>query len=227
MIMYVFKDNMELEMLFRMLSACLCGLAVGYERTRHQKSAGIRTYIIVAVGAAVFTMVSKYGFLDVLGDGQKVDVSRVACNIVTGVGFLGAGTIFFRGNRIMGLATSAGIWTMAAIGMAIGNGMYIVAGVATGLLVLVQTTLQQPRWIRFGAKIPGKIIVCMDDKMKTLERLEQVLKEHKISISTSHMKRHKDHAVTYTFSVLMPEQTDVMEMVSLIAAIPSVRSIDM
>ena len=87
-------DSLNFEFIFRCLLAGLCGGVAGFERTKHQKAAGLRTYIIVAVGAALFTIASKYGFLDVVHNGIRLDVSRVACNIVTGVGFLGAGTIF-------------------------------------------------------------------------------------------------------------------------------------
>lgn len=226
MIKYIFPNNLQLEFAFRLAIACVCGLSVGYERTKHRKSAGVRTYIIVAIGAAIFTMVSKYGFLDALGEGARVDVSRVACNIVTGVSFLGAGVIFVRGNRITGLNTSAGIWVMAAIGMAIGNGMYVIAIVATTLVVLIQTLLQNRRFRGFELKIPGRITVCMDDHAKTLRKFEAVLDEQNINITTSHIKRHKDDMLTYTFGVQMPEQTDTSELVSKIAGIPSVRSID-
>ena len=119
--------------------AGLCGGVAGFERTKHQKAAGLRTYIIVAVGAALFTIASKYGFLDVVHNGIRLDVSRVACNIVTGVGFLGAGTIFMYGNQIRGLVTSAGIWVMAAVGMAVGAGMYVLAIIATAITVVIQS----------------------------------------------------------------------------------------
>ena len=227
MTFYIFENNLEAEMICRMLIACICGIAVGFERTKHQKAAGVRTYLIVAVGATIFTMVSKYGFLEMVGDGQRVDVARVASNIVTGVGFLGAGTIFLRGNRITGLTTSAGIWAMAAIGMAFGNGMYIIAIVATVLIIFVQITLQHQRFAHLNVRTSGRITVSMDDKMKTLETLEAVLQEEKIEIETTHIKRNKENNVTYTFGVLMPEDIDVSAVVSKIARIRSVRSIDM
>lgn len=224
---YTISNNMDMELVLRCLLACICGFVVGFERTKHQKAAGIRTYIIVAVGAALFTIISKYGFTDAIGNGLRVDVSRVACNIVTGVGFLGAGTIFMRGNRIQGLATSAGIWAMAAIGMAIGTGMYLVGIVATVIVFGVQTFFSKFAHGRFGIKIPGKLIVNMNDDEKTLERLEKVLEKAQIEISSSHIKRNKDHMLTYTFGLQMPEGIDVQEIVEQISKIKSVRSIDL
>lgn len=225
MVKYVFPNHLQLEIIFRLLVVVLCGLGIGYERTKHRKSAGVKTYIIVAIGAAIFTMVSKFGFLDALGGGAGVDVSRVACNIVTGVSFLGAGMIFERGNRITGLNTSAGIWVMAAIGMAVGNGMYIIAFVATLLVIAVQAMLQNRKFRGFEPMVSGKIVVCMDEHMKTLKSLEKILEEQNISITTSHIKRHKDNMLTYTFGIQMPEQLETSEVVAQIASIPSVRSI--
>ena len=203
--MYIYPDCMEIELGIRLLISCICGFLVGMERTKNQKVAGIRTYIIVAMGATIFTMVSKYGFLDAVGGGVRVDVSRVACNIVTGVSFLGAGTIFVRGNRITGLTTAAGIWVMAAIGMAMGNGMYVIGGVATGLVLIIQCLLKHPKFKSFTVKVPGHLTVTMDDKMKSLDKLEKVLEAYKIIISTTHIKRHKDNTLTYDFQIQMPE----------------------
>ncbi len=103
----LFPDYMQLECIVRMLVACVLGVLVGLERSRKHKAAGIRTYVIVAVCAAIFTMVSKYGFLDVAAEKTRVDVSRVAHTIVTGVSFLGAGVIFSKGDKIQGITTAA------------------------------------------------------------------------------------------------------------------------
>lgn len=96
----------------------LCGGAIGYERSRQFKSAGIRTHIVVAVGAALTTLVSKYGFYDVLAmHNISLDPSRIAAQIISGVGFLGAGMILTGHTKVSGLTTAAGIWGTAAIGM--------------------------------------------------------------------------------------------------------------
>lgn len=115
----------------RLLLAAFCGALVGFERKRRNKDAGIRTHVLVAVGAALFSILSEFGF------GSYGD-DRIAANIVTGVGFLGAGVIFLRGRNVTGLTTAAGIWTVAGIGMAAGLGMYALAGVATLLVVVLQ-----------------------------------------------------------------------------------------
>lgn len=134
-----FSGYSDLVLVIRIILAGICGGIIGVERTLRQKDAGFRTHIIVAMGAALMVIISKYGFLDIVFlDSVQVDVSRVASNIITGISFLGAGMIFVKGISIKGLTTAAGIWVTAAVGMAMGAGLYIVSLVAVVLLLLVQ-----------------------------------------------------------------------------------------
>lgn len=127
---------MEQSFLFnlmgRILVAALCGLIVGYERENRLKEAGIKTHMIVSVAACLMMMISKYGFMDM---DSVQDPSRIAAQIVSGVGFLGAGIIFVRNQSVSGLTTAAGLWSTAGIGMAIGTGM-IAMGIFVTILVL-------------------------------------------------------------------------------------------
>lgn len=133
---------MQTEFMIRILLAGICGAVIGYERKSRNKEAGIRTHIIVSMGAALIMIVSKYGFSDILGaTGIALDPSRIAAQIVTGVGFLGAGMIFMRKNTISGLTTAAGIWATSAIGMAIGSGLYLIGIMTTLLIVVIQIIL--------------------------------------------------------------------------------------
>jgi putative Mg2+ transporter-C (MgtC) family protein len=118
--------------------ALLLSALIGLEREVRQKSAGLRTHTLVGVGAALFMLISKYGFTDVLEPGRVVlDPSRVAAQIVTGVGFLGAGIIFVRRDSVRGLTTAAAIWVTAAIGACAGAGLPILAAATTGIYLLV------------------------------------------------------------------------------------------
>src|SRR6202050_11009 len=118
--------------------ALILSAAVGLEREIRQKNAGLRTHTLVGVGAALFMLISKYGFSDVLESRLVVvDPSRVAAQIVTGVGFLGAGLIFVRRDSVRGLTTAASIWVTAAIGAASGAGLAILALLAVGIYFLV------------------------------------------------------------------------------------------
>lgn len=134
-----FNGYSDMVLVIRIILAGICGGIIGVERTLRQKDAGFRTHIIVAMGAALMVIISKYGFLDIVFlDSVQVDVSRVASNIITGISFLGAGMIFVKGISIKGLTTAAGIWVTAAVGMAMGAGLYVVALVSVILLLLVQ-----------------------------------------------------------------------------------------
>ena len=127
-------DNAYL--LVRILISCLCGACIGLERSRRQKDAGIRTHMIVALGSALAIIVSKYGFFDILQfEGLRADASRIASNVITGVGFLGAGVIFVKDVSIKGLTTAAGIWSTASVGLAIGAGMYTIGIGATLIMI--------------------------------------------------------------------------------------------
>ena len=124
----------ELQHLISVLAAVVLGFAIGYERKLRFKEAGIRTHTIVCAGSALIMVVSKYGF----GDSAEVDASRVAAQIVSGIGFLGAGIIIYRKHEIHGLTTAAGVWATSGVGMAAGAGLYIVAAGATVILIAVQ-----------------------------------------------------------------------------------------
>ncbi len=124
----------ELQHLISVLAAVVLGFAIGYERKLRFKEAGIRTHTIVCAGSALIMVVSKYGF----GDSAEADASRVAAQIVSGIGFLGAGIIIYRKHEIHGLTTAAGVWATSGVGMAAGAGLYIVAAGATVILIAVQ-----------------------------------------------------------------------------------------
>ena len=128
---------MELEFILRIFIAALLGGAIGLEREYRDKAAGFRTHFLVALGSALFMFVSAYGFEGALTtDAHRWDVSRVASQVVSGIGFIGAGTIIFQKNAVRGLTTAAGVWVTAAIGLACGGGMYILAATATALVLL-------------------------------------------------------------------------------------------
>ncbi|MBM6993021.1 MAG: MgtC/SapB family protein [Prevotella sp.] len=124
-------DALIIDNTLRLVVAMLLGGVVGLEREYRSKDAGFRTHFLVALGAALFTIISQYGFVD----GVK-DTSRVAAQVVSGIGFIGAGLIVFQKNMVRGLTTAAGLWVTAAIGMACGVGMYLLATIVTVLILL-------------------------------------------------------------------------------------------
>jgi len=129
---------MEYEFLIRITVAAVLGGLIGLEREYRAKEAGFRTHFLVAMGSALFMVVSAYGFGEAMvSDLHRWDVSRVAAQVVSGIGFIGAGTIIFRKseNVVVGLTTAAGLWVTAAIGLACGGGLYVLS-VGSTLLVL-------------------------------------------------------------------------------------------
>ena len=145
----LFPEMPQLEMVLKLVMATLFGGVVGYERELSDKPAGLRTHILVCLGSALFTLASLFGF------GQGSDPARVAAQVVTGVGFLGAGTILRTGATVRGLTTAASIWAVAAVGVAVGVGMYLLAVVSTFLVAGV---------LRFSGKLSsngdGQKLIC-------------------------------------------------------------------
>ena len=137
-------DN--LEFLIRLLLSAGLGALVGLERSKRQKEAGVRTHCIIACTSALFMILSKYAFVDTAigADGLRgADPARIAAQVVSGISFLGAGVIFKNGNSIRGLTTAAGMWGTAAIGMAVGAGMYWLGLIEAAILVAIQIILHR------------------------------------------------------------------------------------
>ncbi|WP_010579541.1 MgtC/SapB family protein [Liquorilactobacillus vini] len=129
----------NIDWLMRLFVSGICGCLIGYERSRQRKSAGIRTHMVVAIASALFMIISKYGFADMVNiKSIALDPSRIAAQIVSGISFIGAGTILVRKDQVSGLTTAAGVWATSAIGMAEGAGLYSIGIAATFLLVVIQ-----------------------------------------------------------------------------------------
>ncbi|MBX2920878.1 MAG: MgtC/SapB family protein [Chitinophagaceae bacterium] len=132
------------EILIRLLLASLFGALIGLERERKDWTAGLRTHMMVCVGSCLIMMVSAFGFADILGgDHITLDPSRIAAQVISGIGFIGAGTILFlKQGTIRGLTTASGLWTVAAIGLATGGGLYFAASATTVIALIILWALQ-------------------------------------------------------------------------------------
>lgn len=180
-------ETLQLQYLFRILLAGICGIIIGLERKNRSKEAGIRTHFVVACGAALMMVVSKYGFFDIikgdafLGADVRLDPSRIASTIASGIGFLGAGMIFVHRNTITGLTTAAGIWATSGVGMAIGAGLYSVGVFATALILGAQILLHLNfKWI---AVPRTKVIIIKDvDRKDYQEYIMDKFEEMGISV---------------------------------------------
>lgn len=143
---------MTIEFILRISFAALLGGIIGLEREYRAKEAGFRTHFLVGMGAAIFMILSKYGYDDVVkAELVRLDPSRIAAQVVSGIGFIGAGCIIFQKHVVRGLTTAAGLWVTSAIGLACGSGLYILAGSATVLVVICLETVSFIH-NHFGAK---------------------------------------------------------------------------
>lgn len=170
----MFNSELPVALFFflRLILACICGGAIGIERQQRIKVAGTRTHMVVALAAALMMIVSKYGFLDVMGEpGVSWDVSRVAAGIITGIGILGGGVIFIgRQGHVSGITTAVGIWATIGIGMALGSGMYVMSIGTTVIMLFIQWVLHKNLWV---VKQPTRVQVCfrLPQGMRDYEKL--------------------------------------------------------
>ena len=180
-----------LPFVVRIVIAAACGAAIGLERTLRQKEAGIRTHIIVALGAALMMIISKYGFFDIICyDSINIDGSRLASNIITGVSFLGSGIIIFKGS-VKGLTTAAGVWTTAGIGMALGAGMYGIAIISTILLIAVQICIYRFLPIENTETVP--VVLKLKNEPESLDKIKDLLDKKGCVIVSSSVEKKGDY----------------------------------
>ncbi len=198
--------------IIRLLVSGICGAFIGFERSRRQKDAGIRTHMIVALGAALAMIVSKYGFFDLAQfESIKTDPSRVASSVVSGVGFLGAGVIFVRDISIKGLTTAAGIWTTASVGLAIGAGMYTVGIAATIVMVLFQLFFH-----RFFSRLENTVnefTVIVKDTPDAVKHFRKMLADNKLYLEKCKMTRNADSTICLDITIKKARTTSMDEII--------------
>lgn len=210
-------STLGFDYVLRMVLACLCGVCIGWERKNRAKEAGIRTHCIVACGAALMMIISKYGFTDsVIGENgvRGADGARIAAQVVSGIGFLGAGMIFVHKNTITGLTTAAGVWTTAGIGMALGAGMYFVGFSATIIILIVQIVLhrnskltQTPKMMMFS--------LYSDGEPYFQKRLYKELADMDIHVYSADVSNNSETGkFHYVLTIELPNEIDEETLVS-------------
>lgn len=186
-------DN--LEFFIRIVLAAILGALVGLERSKRQKEAGVRTHCIIACTSALFMILSKYAFVDTaIGtDGLRgADPARIAAQVVSGISFLGAGVIFKNGNSIRGLTTAAGMWGTAAIGMAVGAGMYWLGLIEAAILVAIQIILHRFP-VGADALTTQEILVEMEDTPELQAQFDALLQAHHGQVVDSSLSRDEGY----------------------------------
>lgn len=208
----------DLHLLLRMIVACICGFAIGFERKNRAKDAGIRTHCIVAVASAMMMIVSKYGFNDMiegmmfLDADVRLDPSRMAQGIVTGVGFLGSGLIFHQRGSTQGLTTAAGIWATSGIGMALGAGMYRIGVFTTIIMLIIQYFLHARN--RFTKTHKTKLLRVFGVSEEGYEkRMIEELAQKQISVSDVSIVKNENNEIDYTFHIEIADDKSEEEIV--------------
>lgn len=189
------------EFVLRLFVAAMLGGVIGLEREYRAKEAGFRTHFLVALGSGLFMILSQFGFDDVLAHYQQVslDPSRIASQVVTGIGFIGAGTIIFQKHVVRGLTTAAGLWVTSAIGMTAGAGMYVLS-IATTVLVLLCLEALYFILQHFGTR--NITVTFSTPKEENIQPVLQRLRDKEIIIDSYEMTR-KDTSSGHYFVVTM------------------------
>jgi putative Mg2+ transporter-C (MgtC) family protein len=216
----------DMELALRLGAAALLGSLIGFERERLLWAAGLRTHMLVCVGSCLVMVVSAYGFSGVLGRYVVLDPSRMAAQVITGVGFLGAGSIILRNEVVKGLTTAASLWAVAAVGLAVGGGLYI-AAVMTTVIILVILAGIKPLEERFrSGRGPVELRLRAPHGIMSLGYLEQTLgwraaRVKQLVVTSSELAGADE--VTMTLAAQPARDTD--ELIRLLAGLPAVTGV--
>lgn len=226
-----FSLSQYAEFFIRVLIACVCGAAIGYERSKRLKEAGIRTHIIVCCAAALTMIVSKYGFADLVTEegtalyGTKgTDPARLAAQVIGGVSFLGAGIIFRNGNSIKGLTTAAGIWATAGIGLAIGAGMYVIGIFTTAVVAAIQI-LMHKYTIGVDSMVVGRMHCVVSHSAEFRKALNEYIEEHGMQILEVKIDFLEDGSAAYNLTLRMRHDVTVNDLSEFLESVGDVRDV--
>jgi putative Mg2+ transporter-C (MgtC) family protein len=187
--------TLQLDLSLRLVLAAVLGAMIGAEREIHGHPAGIRTHMLVALGSGLFTVLSIHGFGQ--GPGVPIDPTRIAAQIVSGIGFLGAGAILKDGIVIRGLTTAASLWATAAVGMAAGAGEYVIGSVGAGIVLISLWPLNALAERLHGSATPEVQVRLQLDRVDLVGRVSSILLENKLeigSISTQRLSKNSYQA---------------------------------
>lgn len=182
----------EIDVIIRIILSCILGGLIGLERESLNKSAGFRTHILVCVGSALIMIVSQDMYYAYQGS-VSPDPGRIAAQVVSGIGFLGAGTIMREGVTVKGLTTAASLWVVAGVGLAVGAGFYFPALITTGVVFLTLIYLGKVERLMSGNINTNTFIVIAEDAPEQIGRVSSILGEYKISILNLQINRRKEN----------------------------------
>jgi putative Mg2+ transporter-C (MgtC) family protein len=213
----------DYEIALRILLACVFGGIVGFQRERHESPAGFRTHILVSLGAAVIMILSMYGFADFTT--VTKDPARLAAQVVSGIGFLGAGTILRDGGSVKGLTTAASLWVVSAIGLAAGAGYYFLAFLVTCLVFITLERSVEHHFFRSKQVIR---VVTVNGTCK-VQDINRIIESHKIiseNISMTFLKEEQNKT-TFEYTLRNPfKRIDTEEIIEDLKTVDGVYSVE-
>ncbi len=213
----------DLEAVGRLALAFILGAALGLERETHDRPAGLRTFILVCTGSTLVMLVS-ISLRGLYPSTIGVDPGRIAAQVVTGIGFLGAGTIMHEGPFIRGLTTAAGLWVVAAIGLAAGAGFYVEAVATTAMALISLTVLARVERSYIGAKGYSLVTVVTADQPGQLGRVASALGERGVDIKDIRMVPREQGLVEIELRVRVPHREGFQQAMQTLSALPGVKS---
>lgn len=204
-------EYLELQGIFflRMLLACVCGIVLGIERQHRTKSAGVRTHLMIAIASALMMLISKYGFLDIIGtqEGVSVDVSRVAAGIITGIGIFGGVIYIGKMGTASGVTTIAGVWVTVGIGMACGAGMYLLSIGTTAIVLIFQYALHNDLWIvRQNTRL--KVALRLENGWEEFQKVADDLSRQHIELRQVKWERKDDKVLELKCLAAITDKAD-------------------
>ncbi|OIJ17108.1 magnesium transporter MgtC [Anaerobacillus alkalilacustris] len=220
-------------MMLRLVVAAILGGIIGVEREYHKHPAGFRTHLLVCVGACLIMLLAMFGFQGYMEENIQYvnfDPSRLAAYVVSGIGFLGAGTILVQGYTVRGLTTAASIWVVAGIGLSVGVGMYFAAIFTTGIVILSLMFLNKvdESFSRKKEKTEA-IVIHAESKDTTLLSIINIFEENKINVKKVMVERDKTsekfELLRYQLKVVYPNQTVKLTAIDLLYKLPQVHKV--
>ncbi|MCD5566741.1 MgtC/SapB family protein [Lactobacillus delbrueckii] len=218
--------SFQLVWLLRILLSAFCGGLIGSERATQRKSAGLHTHVVVAIASTLFSIVSKYGFYDMLTfSNVSYDPSRIASLTVTGISFIGAGTILVHKEQISGLTTAAGLWATSAIGIAIGVGLYWVGIVAAVLLLLVQRFLREETVLNLLRKVKISLLIEASNTPHILETIQSELEKNEVHQLSIKIISVSDDHVLFSYDGEIAGRIDENQIIMNLRKYPDIKRI--
>ena len=218
--------SIQLDLAGRLLIAALLGALVGLEREIHQHPAGTRTHLLVSLGSALFTEMSAAGFGQASGSVPTIDPTRIAAQIVSGIGFLGAGAILKYGTSIRGLTTAASLWVTASIGLAVGAGEWVLAAICTAIVVLSLGPLNLVVVrLRIGRNSALRLRVALTE-LERVGAVSQELRRQRVEITGIGTQRVAKGRYEVEFDVRVPPGVRPDDLLEVLERIPDVEVLE-